>query len=98
MDGGYAGPKPRDALRDLGRWAVQIVKRSDTAEGFEVLPRRWVVEHTFAWLNSLPAAGFACACRAMDVAAYRKIGKNPSQAKRLGSSSHTLDASHHISQ
>jgi transposase len=50
-DGGYAGPKLRDALKALGRWTVQIIKRSDTAEGFEVLPRRWVVERTFAWLN-----------------------------------------------
>ena len=50
-DGVYAGPKLRDALKALGRWTVQIVKRSDTAEGFEVLPRRWVVERTFAWLN-----------------------------------------------
>lgn len=50
-DGGYAGPKLWDALKALGRWTVQIVKRSDTAEGFEVLPRRWVVERTFAWLN-----------------------------------------------
>ncbi len=30
---------------------VEIVKRSDTAKGFVVLPRRWVVERTFAWLN-----------------------------------------------
>ncbi len=50
-DGGYAGPKLRDALQAIGRWTVQIVKRSDTAEGFEILPRRWVVERTFAWLN-----------------------------------------------
>ena len=50
-DGGYAGPKLRDALKTIGRWTVQIVKRSDTAEGFEVLPRRWVVERTFAWLG-----------------------------------------------
>ena len=50
-DGGYAGPKLRDALKAIGRWTVQIVKRSDTAEGFEVLPRRWVVERTFAWLG-----------------------------------------------
>ena len=50
-DGGYAGPKLRDALVDLGRWRLQIVKRSDTAKGFEVLPRRWVVERTFAWLG-----------------------------------------------
>lgn len=50
-DGGYAGPKLRDALVSLGRWTLQIVKRSDTAKGFEVLPRRWVVERTFAWLG-----------------------------------------------
>ena len=30
---------------------VEIVKRSDQAKGFEVLPKRWIVERTFAWLN-----------------------------------------------
>ena len=50
-DGGYEGPKLRDAMKGLGRWTLQIVKRSDTADGCEVLPRRWVVERTFAWLN-----------------------------------------------
>lgn len=50
-DGGYAGPKLRDALQEVGRWTVEIVKRSDVAEGFEVLPRRWVVERTLAWLG-----------------------------------------------
>ena len=50
-DGGYAGPKLRAALKGQGGWTVEIVKRSDTAKGFEVLPRRWVVERTFAWLG-----------------------------------------------
>ena len=50
-DGGYAGDKIRDALAELGRWTIEIIKRSDTANGFEVLPRRWVVERTFAWLG-----------------------------------------------
>jgi len=50
-DAGYAGDKLRDALASLGRWTVQIIKRSDTAQGFEVLPRRWVIERTFAWLG-----------------------------------------------
>ena len=50
-DGGYAGPKLREALKQNGRRTVKIVKRSDTAEGFEVLPRRWVVERTLAWLG-----------------------------------------------
>ena len=32
-------------------WTLEIVKRSDDAKGFQVLPRRWVVERTFAWLG-----------------------------------------------
>ncbi|MDQ7077180.1 MAG: IS5 family transposase [Robiginitomaculum sp.] len=50
-DGGYAGPKLRNALKTKGHWTIQIVKRSDKAKGFEVIPRRWVVERTFAWLG-----------------------------------------------
>ena len=33
-----------------GVWRLQIVKRSDIA-GFEVLPKRWIVERTFAWIS-----------------------------------------------
>ena len=51
-DGGYQGPKFRTELaKVLPGLAVEIVKRSDTTQGFQVLPRRWVVERTFAWLN-----------------------------------------------
>jgi transposase len=50
-DGGYAGDKLRDAMAGLGKWTIEIIKRSDTAQGFELLPRRWVVERTFAWLG-----------------------------------------------
>lgn len=32
-------------------WVLEIVKRSEDAQGFVVLPRRWVVERTFAWLS-----------------------------------------------
>jgi putative transposase len=32
-------------------WKLEIVRRSDKAKGFEVLPRRWVVERTFGWLG-----------------------------------------------
>jgi len=48
-DGGYRGPKLRTAMTT--EWTIEIVKRSDTAKGFEVIPRRWVVERTFAWLG-----------------------------------------------
>jgi len=50
-DGGYGGPKLRDALEKTGCWTMEIVKRSDRAKGFEIIPRRWVVERTFAWLG-----------------------------------------------
>ena len=50
-DSAYGGPKLRDALKPLGDWTIEIVRRSDKAKGFEVLPRRWVVERTFAWLG-----------------------------------------------
>ena len=51
-DGGYQGPQFADGVaKCLPQLAVEIVKRSDQAKGFEVLPMRWVVERTLAWLN-----------------------------------------------
>ena len=50
-DGGYAGNKLRNALGAIGRWTIEIVKRSAATKGFKLLPRRWVVERTIAWLN-----------------------------------------------
>lgn len=51
-DGGYQGAKFHDAVaKAMPQLSVEVIKRSDQAEGFEVLPRRWVVERTFAWLG-----------------------------------------------
>jgi transposase len=51
-DAGYQGPKFRNELaKAMPGMSVEIVKRSDRASGFEVLPRRWVVERTIGWLN-----------------------------------------------
>lgn len=50
-DGGYAGEKLRNALAQIGRWTIEIIKRSDQAGGFVVLPKRWIVERSFAWLG-----------------------------------------------
>ena len=51
-DGGYQGPIfAQGVAQYLTQMQVEIVKRSDTAKGFVVLPRHWVVERTFAWLG-----------------------------------------------
>src|SRR5580693_4587101 len=51
-DGGYQGPEFQSAMkRILARVNVEIVKRSGQAAGFVALPKRWVVERTFAWLG-----------------------------------------------
>lgn len=50
-DGGYAGDKLKKRLQKIGKWTLEIIKRSDKTKGFEILPRRWVVERTFAWLG-----------------------------------------------
>ena len=47
----HQAPKLRGALERIGDWTVEIVKRSDATKGFEVAPRRCVVERTFAWLG-----------------------------------------------
>jgi putative transposase len=49
-DGGYAGQLVAWVAAFAG-WVLEIVKRSDDAQGFEVLPHRWIVERTFGWLS-----------------------------------------------
>jgi len=49
-DGGYAGQLVEWVAAFAG-WVLEIVKRSDDAQGFEVLPHRWIVERTFGWLS-----------------------------------------------
>ena len=49
-DGAYAGELVH-WVKTTCRCVLEIVKRSDKLKGFQVLPRRWVVERTFGWLN-----------------------------------------------
>ena len=49
-DGGFSGEDFAQTARRLGR-EVEVVKRSDDMKGFMVLPKRWIVERTFAWLG-----------------------------------------------
>ncbi len=51
-DGGYQGAVFRKGVeKAIATVNVETVKRSDHAKGFVVLPKRWVVERSFSWLN-----------------------------------------------
>jgi len=55
-DSAYQGPKFATGLAQVRpNLNVDIVKRSDRAEGFEVLPKRWIVERS---IGSIAAAGW----------------------------------------
>ena len=49
-DGGYAG-RPLVWALVVGGWVIDIVAKPEGAKGFVVLPKRWVVERTLAWLG-----------------------------------------------
>lgn len=69
-DGGYAGDKLRSALVGMGKWTIDIIKRSDRAKGFEVLPRDG--------LSSEPSHGSAAAD------GLPRTGKSPSHLQPPG--------------
>ena len=50
-DGGYQGKATADDVQEQAGIPLEIVKRSDAAKGFYVLPKRWIVERTYGWLN-----------------------------------------------
>lgn len=50
-DGGYQGSATANAVQADAGIPLEIVKRSDTAKGFKLLPKRWIVERTFGWLG-----------------------------------------------
>jgi len=49
-DGGYAGQLV-EWIKNCYGWVLEMIKRPEGQAGFQVLPRRWVVERTFAWLG-----------------------------------------------
>jgi len=49
-DAAYRGPRVATALAAIANWQIEIVTRADVT-GFKGLPKRWIVERTFAWLG-----------------------------------------------
>jgi transposase len=50
-DGGYQGKLTADEVQQQAGIPLEIVKRSDIAKGFYILPKRWIVERTYGWLG-----------------------------------------------
>lgn len=83
-DGGYQG-RLIDWVKQVCDWMLTIVKRSDTAKGFQVIPHRWIVERTFGWLNRyrrlsknyerLPASSEAMVYLAMITLMTKRLAK-----------------------
>ena len=52
VDGGYNGDEAQRAAFEASRIRLTVVKRTDReVKGFIVLPKRWIVERTFGWMN-----------------------------------------------
>ena len=84
-DGGYQGPVFQSAVKDaMDSLNVEIVKRKDQAKGFVVLPKRWVVERTFAWLNRCRRLAKDWECLNRKARAYVLLASIRLMVRRLG--------------
>jgi transposase len=73
-DGAYGGPIFHDGLTSTRpQLNIEIVKRSDTAKGFEVLPKRWIVERTIGWLNRCRRLAKDWECLTHNALAFLKL-------------------------
>ena len=80
-DGGYQGPNA--AAARTGAWVVDIVKRSDDAIGFQVLPKRWIVERTIAWISRFRRLARDFERHAKTVAAFIRLAMIRIMLRRL---------------
>jgi len=84
-DGGYQGPAFQSAVKiAMATVSVEIVKRSDQSKGFTVLPKRWVVERTFAWLNRCRRLAKDWECLNRRARAYVLLASIRLMLRRLG--------------
>ena len=50
-DGGYRG-EPAEKIKHALGWTLEVILWSDSGKGFQVLQKKWIVERTFAWVES----------------------------------------------
>lgn len=87
-DGGYQGPVFQNAMKSImASVDVEIVKRSDQAKGFVLLPKRWVVERTLAWLNRCRRLAKDWECLNRKARAFLLLASIRLMVRRVGRSS-----------
>ena len=81
-DGGYQGPRMAKTVATIGCWKMEIVKRSDLHR-FVVLPKRWIVERTFAWISRNRRLMRDFECYTTTVAAFVRLAMIRIMLRRL---------------
>ena len=73
-DGGYQGPQFANAVvKVLPSLDIEIVKRPDAKVGFKIIPKRWIVERTIAWLNRCRRLAKDWECRNCKALAFLRL-------------------------
>ena len=85
-DGAYQGQTTAEAVAKTGRWRLEIVKRRESS-GFVPLPKRWIVERTFAWLGRCRRLAKDFENLAVDALAFLCLGMIRLMLRRLARAS-----------
>ena len=86
-DAGYQGPKTSAAVAKTGTWKLQIIKRNDLHR-FVVLPKRWIVERTLAWISRNRRLARDFERHARSAAAFIRLAMIRIMLRRLTRSAH----------
>lgn len=83
-DAGYQGARAAEAAASTGSWIIEIVKRNELHK-FVVLPKRWIVERTLAWISRNRRLARDYERYARTVAAYVRLAMIRLMLRRLAS-------------
>jgi transposase len=87
-DTGYQGPLFQAAMKTImADLNVEIIRRADPPNRFVVLPKRWVVERTLAWLNRCRRLAKDWECLNRKARAYLLLASTRLMIRRLGRAS-----------
>src|SRR5208282_5359168 len=81
-DAGYQGPIMAATVARTGKWRLEIVKRNDVPR-FEVVPKRWIVERTLAWISHFHRLARDFERYARSVAAFIRLAMIRIMLRRL---------------